>query len=147
MEAFIHYGPNPNCDSDVFFKILNMNCLPEHIARLGHTSLMIALETYGVNPNCNHGIFLKLLESRSCLPASFCEYDKENLIQSIKSYESNPKCDSRVFLKLILLLEPLITKPELIVLLDTYTENKILKNKILDKYSKCRELINKCLFI
>ena len=44
MYAFKYYGRNPNCDSKVFLKLLDMNCVPEQVDdEDGYTDLMYAL--------------------------------------------------------------------------------------------------------
>ena len=63
MSAFRFYGSNPNCDSSIFSKLLDMNCNPEQVNNNGYTALMYALQYYGTNTNCNHSIFNKMLYS------------------------------------------------------------------------------------
>ena len=61
MLAFQFYGQNPNCDSSVLYKLLDMNCKPEQVNRVGDTALIYAFKYYGANPNCDPTVFLKLI--------------------------------------------------------------------------------------
>jgi hypothetical protein len=65
--ALKKYSINRNCDHNILLKMLDMNCIPEHIDRHGSTALMYAFKHYGSNPNCNSEIFHKLLDM-NCIP-------------------------------------------------------------------------------
>ena len=63
MCAFMYYGKNPNCDSNILLKMLDMNCRLELAIECdNYTILMCAFMFYGSNPNCNSEVFLKLLD-------------------------------------------------------------------------------------
>ena len=134
MYAFMYYGENPNCDHYILSKMLDMNCLPEHIAGIGDTALMLAFEFYGQNPNCDSSVFLKLL-NMNCKPKQVSYLNRTALICAFRNYGKNPNYESKIFLKLIDLLHPSITRFKLIDLLDTNTDDSILKTKILGEYN------------
>ena len=143
MNAFHYYGLKPNCDSNILLKMLDMNCNPEQVNSLGFTALMYAFISYGRKSNCNHAILLKLL-GMNCKPKKVNIYDDTSLMYAFQCYGMNPNCDSHVFLKLITLLHPSITRPKLIELLDTNTNDQNLKNKIMKAYiyNSRRTIIN-----
>jgi hypothetical protein len=132
--AFMHYGKTSNCDSNVLLKILDMNCIPKKGGYMAGSELMHALVHYGLNPNCDSRVLLKLLDM-NCKPRYSNVWGFTPLKGAFKYYGTNPNCDPRVFLKLILLLDPETSKSELITLLNTNTEDQILKNKILGLYN------------
>ena len=100
MFALKYYGSNPNCDSNILSKLLDMDCKPKQVDSSGYTALMNALEYYGQNPNCNHNILLKLL-NMNCVPEQVNIYPGETaLMYSLKYYGSNLNCDSSVLHKL-----------------------------------------------
>jgi hypothetical protein len=135
MYALNTYSKNPNCNSDILLKMLDMNCVPEQVSSYGkRTAIMFAFEYYGTNPNCNHSIFEKILDM-NCKPEQINKYGNTALIHAFKSYGKNPNCDSKVFLKLINRLYPSITRFQLIDLLDTNTDDSILKATILGEYN------------
>jgi hypothetical protein len=134
MCAFQYYGQNHNCDSNVLHKLLDMNCIPEQIDMAGITALMYAFEFYGNNPNCDSSVFLKLL-NMNCIPKQIDIFDNTALMRAFQYYGSNPNYDPKIFLKLIDLLHPSITRFKLIDLLDTNTDDSILKTKILGEYN------------
>ena len=100
MYAFRYYGSNPNCDSSVLYKLLDMDCRPEQITRGGLTALIYAFEYYGSNPNCNHNILLKLLDM-NCRPEQVDIYGNTALIYAFYFYGSNPYCNHNILLKLL----------------------------------------------
>jgi hypothetical protein len=61
MYAFKHYGTNPNCDSRVLLKLLDMNCIPEQVGTDNSTALKHAFKFYGKNPNYDPCVFIKLI--------------------------------------------------------------------------------------
>jgi hypothetical protein len=134
MHAFISYGKNPNCDSNILSKMLDMNCVPEQITeRDNYTGLMFAFAFYGKNPNCDSRVLLKLLDMNCNLE----QVDNDShtaLVYALKYYGSNPNYDLNVFLKLIDLLYTSIVRPKLIELLDTNTNYQNLKNNIMKAY-------------
>ena len=148
MCVFENYGLLPTCDAHVLHKFIDYEMLlmisdmltykfkiKRYTDCFGLTELMYAFLYYGPNPNCDHNIFLRMLDM-DCKPHAITKFfDMTALMYAFKYYGTNPNCDPRVFLKLILLLDPETSKSELITLLNTNTENQILKNKILGLYN------------
>ena len=133
MHAFRYYGVNPNCNHSILLKMLDMNCVPEQVNNFSYTALMYAFEYYGSNPNCNGHILQKLLDM-NCVPEQANIFGDTALIYALERYGSKPNCNPHIFLKLILLLYPSITRPKLIELLDTETDDLNLKKNIMKAY-------------
>jgi hypothetical protein len=100
MCAFEEYGVNPNVDSEIFYKFLDMNCNPNKITRYGHSALLFALGTYGTNPNCDPNILHKLLDM-DCIPEQIDENGETALIMAFRYYSTNPNCDNSIFHRLL----------------------------------------------
>ena len=134
MYAFIYYGKNPNCDPDVFLKLLDMNCMPEQINKYGETALIHAFRFYGKNPNCDPKVFLKLLDM-NCVPEYINEVNYTALMYVLKYYSENPNCDSRVIYKIIIKTISNISKHFLINLLDKYNIDYKLKEEVIQHHN------------
>ena len=101
MYAFSDYGKNPDCDHHILSKMLDMNCIPEQVAKYSnYTALMYAFMHYGRNPNCDHNILLKLL-NMNCNPNQVNKYGYTALMLMFAYYGKNSNCNSRVLLKLL----------------------------------------------
>jgi hypothetical protein len=98
--AFQYYGTQPNCDSDVFNKILDMHCRPSCANNYGYTALMRAFEFYGMNPNCDSSVLHRLL-IMNCVPEKVSKGRETALIHAFQYYGQNQHCDPNVLLKLL----------------------------------------------
>jgi DNA-directed RNA polymerase subunit RPC12/RpoP len=134
MYAFEYYGSNPNCDSKVFLKLLDMNCVPEYIDEVGYTALINAFIYYGSNHNCDSNVLLKLLDM-DCKPEQVNNCDYTALIYAFGYYGENPNCDSRVLYKIIIKTMPSISRHALINLLNRNNINCKLKEEVIQHHN------------
>ena len=141
MHAFMFYGSNPNCDSNILLKLLDMNCMLKRTDYLSNTALMYAFMFY--DENFDSEMFLKLL-NMDCKPEQVDQNDETALMYAFKYYGQNPICDPNIFVKLILLLRPKIARSKLIELLNMNTNDHNLKNNIMSAYlyNRRRIIIN-----
>jgi hypothetical protein len=100
MCAFIFYGKNPNYNSNILLKMLDMNCRPEQINNYGYTTLMYVFKYYGKNPNCDSNVILKMLDM-NCKQEHVDTVGYTALMYAFLYYGSNPNCNHRVLLKLL----------------------------------------------
>ena len=100
MYAFECYGTNPNCDSDIFNKILNKVCIPEQSDDYGYTALMHVFIYNGKNPNCDSSILLKLLNMK-CAPDQIDNHGYTALMCAFLYYGRNPNCNSHILSKML----------------------------------------------
>jgi hypothetical protein len=141
MCALLYYGEYVECDNSVFNHFLNMKCYPNYINESGETTLICAFRFYSYNINCDPNFLLKLLDM-DCVPNQVSKYGDSALSVAFQLYSTNPNYEPLVFLKLILRLEPLITRLKLIDLMDEYTKDQNLKDKILGEYNyKIRDVL------
>jgi hypothetical protein len=98
--AMEFYTTNPNCDSSVLLKMLNMDCKPEALLKWNCTLLYVAFTNYSTKSYCDSNVLLKLLEL-NCKPGQIIAGKYTALTRAFITYGSNPNCNAEVFLKLL----------------------------------------------
>ena len=134
MHALRAHNTDCYLHSKILHKILDKGCNIGYVDKLGMTALIYAFCYYGSTPMYDSSVLNRLLDM-NCVPEQVSYFDTTALMYCFEIYGKNPGRDPAVILKLILLVNKDITSTQLSELMNNYTRDEYLKDKIAIEYN------------